>query len=476
MAGGISGLAFGDHATAAGDYSLAAGVYATASGMSATAIGNACQAIGPCATALGTNAVASGIASTALGSKTTASGKFGTAIGNQTVASGFSSFASGSQTTASGFTSFAAGNSTKATGYGSVALGWYASATNDYCFVWGDGSDAWDLTSSADHQFVIYALGGVGIGGPPGGDSLLDVQGNCRINDHNLFLRSVPDKNHGLGWYGGSRSFASVGIDGPVLYGASGGALGVRNNGELLAMGWDASGNVIVDPNGKNPGMLVGTTMNYSLAFGNSSGEGIASQRIPGTLPTFNNAFGLDFYTDFKKRCFIRNNGDVVVVNQLGIGRIPSWTLDVNGEAAKNSGGMWLIGSDARIKRDVATVTNALETLDKVRLVSFRYTDDYRAAHPSIEDHTYLNVIAQEFQEVFPDFVRHSGEKLADGSAMLQVDPYPLTIYSAAAVQELHRKVEDLAAELRAKEARLQALEQRLQKLERLVSLRTTAN
>jgi hypothetical protein len=127
---------------------------------------------------------------------------------------------------------------------------------------------------------------------------------------------------------------------------------------------------------------------------------------------------------------------------------------------------MWMIGSDARIKTEVVTVANALETLDKVRLVSFRYTDSYRAAHPTIEDHAYVNVIAQEFQEVFPDFVKHSGEKLADGSDMLQVDPYPLTIYSAAAVQELHRKVEDQAAELRAKEARILALEQRLERLE----------
>ena len=76
--------------------------------------------------------------------------------------------------------------------------------------------------------------------------------------------------------------------------------------------------------------------------------------------------------------------------------------------------------------------------------MDFRYTDDYRAAHPGIEDKRYLNVIAQEFAKVFPDDVKSSGEKLPDGSPILQVDTYPLTIYSAAAVQELHRENEAL--------------------------------
>ena len=47
-------------------------------------------------------------------------------------------------------------------------------------------------------------------------------------------------------------------------------------------------------------------------------------------------------------------------------------------------------------------------------------------------------IVAQEFAEVFLDYVKKSGEKFADGDEILQVDTYPLTIYSAAAVQELH--------------------------------------
>lgn len=106
------------------------------------------------------------------------------------------------------------------------------------------------------------------------------------------------------------------------------------------------------------------------------------------------------------------------------------------------------------------------------RPVKFRYTAEYRAQHPSIEDRRYLNVIAQEFQKVFPDYVKSSGEKLPDGSEILQVDTYPLTIYSAAAIQELNHK---LNAELKARDSRIEALEKRLAELEKLMNRATTA-
>src|SRR5262249_27869668 len=96
--------------------------------------------------------------------------------------------------------------------------------------------------------------------------------------------------------------------------------------------------------------------------------------------------------------------------------------LEVEGNASKSVAGSWLANSDRRIKTGISTVTNALETLSQVRLVNFRYTDSYRTAHPVIENHSYLNVIAQEFAQVFPDHVKGSGEKLPDGSEILQVD------------------------------------------------------
>ena len=149
----------------------------------------------------------------------------------------------------------------------------------------------------------------------------------------------------------------------------------------------------------------------------------------------------------------------------VGIGRTPTaHKLEVEGNASKTAGsGAWEINSDARIKTDVRTVTHALDTLDRVRLVRFRYTDEYRCEHPVLADREYLNVIAQEFAEVFPDYVQASGEKLPDGSEILQVDPYPLTIYTAAAVQELHEQLKE-------KDAQIAELSSRLEKLETMMA------
>lgn len=155
---------------------------------------------------------------------------------------------------------------------------------------------------------------------------------------------------------------------------------------------------------------------------------------------------------------------------RLGIGRLAAvHALEVEGDASKSTAGGWAANSDARIKTDVATVTNALETLERVRLVSFRYTDEYRSAHPGIADRRYLNVVAQEFAGVFPEYVRGSGDKLPTGTGepILQVDTYPLTIYAAAAIQELNRK---LIAEVQRQKAENTELRARLEKLERLVS------
>ena len=155
---------------------------------------------------------------------------------------------------------------------------------------------------------------------------------------------------------------------------------------------------------------------------------------------------------------------------RVGIGRSATANrLEVEGEASKTTSGSWAANSDARIKSEIAGITNALDTLDRVRLVSFNYSDAYRAQHPTIENHRYLNVVAQEFQLIFPDYVRGSGEKLASGEEILQVDTYPLTIYSAAAIQELRREVGAKEERIRLLEQKNSALEDRLAALERAV-------
>ncbi len=99
------------------------------------------------------------------------------------------------------------------------------------------------------HTILNYGTSGnVGIGTKNPSEKLEVKGGNIRVDDsYDLLLRN---SHHGLGWYGGDgitplKKFDGANIDGPVLYGYSGGALGVYNdNGQKVALRWDASGNV----------------------------------------------------------------------------------------------------------------------------------------------------------------------------------------------------------------------------------------
>jgi hypothetical protein len=75
----------------------------------------------------------------------------------------------------------------------------------------------------------------------------LDVAGSLSINDNTLYLRGGTDTNHGLAWYGGSKTFAGTAPDGPVLWGNAGGALGMSTGGvQRVALAWDGNGNVVI--------------------------------------------------------------------------------------------------------------------------------------------------------------------------------------------------------------------------------------
>jgi hypothetical protein len=162
------------------------------------------------------------------------------ALGSASVAMGLWSAANGANSLADGYSCTAAGSS-------SVALGYYSYADHGYSFVWNDGSSgvSGDIHTTGDNQFIIGASGGVGIGAAPG-DALLDIQGNVRLNQHDIFFREGTDRNHGLGWYGAGKLFGTVSPDGPVLYGWSGGGLGTLSGGSQLSLEWFGNGNVVV--------------------------------------------------------------------------------------------------------------------------------------------------------------------------------------------------------------------------------------
>jgi hypothetical protein len=161
----------------------------------------------------------------------------------------------------------------------------------------------------------IANTGNVGIGTSSPTDAL-DVEGDVRLNNHDLLFAQGADRFHGLGWYGAGKLFAGMNVDGPVLYGFGGGGLGSAGSTNL-ALRWIGNGQVIIDPTGLNAGSVT-----PGLTFGIGSGEGIASKRTAG-----GNQNGLDFYTGYTNRMSIANTGNV------GIGTTtPSSSLHVVGD------------------------------------------------------------------------------------------------------------------------------------------------
>ena len=71
----------------------------------------------------------------------------------------------GDVNTASGlYSTVCGGAGNSATGIASFAAGYFARSLHDDAFVWSDGSGTGNFTSTAVDQFLIHAIGGVGIG------------------------------------------------------------------------------------------------------------------------------------------------------------------------------------------------------------------------------------------------------------------------------------------------------------------------
>lgn len=247
-------------------------------------------------------------------------------------------------------------------------------------------------------------------------------------------------------------------------------SLAVLHDGTVVAWGWDAAGQSTVPPDLAEVTKVAGG-YGFSIALKADGtvvawGENANGQlAIPVTATqvvqvTAGAEHALALRAELVPARVARLDQDNVFQGRVGIKRSASTnSLEVEGNASKTVAGNWLANSDRRIKHDVRPLEGALEKLERVSLVDFRYTEDYRASHPGIDDKRYLNVIAQDFASVFPDHVQSSGESLPDGSPILQVDTYPLVIYSAAAVKELHRENTALKERLASQEERLRRLE-----------------
>ena len=160
-----------------------------------------------------------------------------------------------------------------------------------------------------------------------------------------------------------------------------------------------------------------------------------------------------DFASTGTNQFLIRASGGV------GIGtESPQFALHVNGDAGKPGGGAWTVASDARLKKDIRPLEQALARLLQLHGVTYEYKDP-KAIHELPGQQT--GMIAQEVEKVFPEWV----EPGRDGMKRLSVRGFEaLTV---EALRELRTEKDE---QIRARDAQINSMEKRLAALERMIS------
>ncbi len=114
----------------------------------------------------------------------------------------------------------------------------------------------------------------------------------------------------------------------------------------------------------------------------------------------------------------------------------------------------WQSVSDIRLKKDIVSIDTGLDSILKLRPVSFKYKTDEDTLPPR------LGFIAQEVQEVLPTIINES-----EDSGMLGLSMTEMTPHMVKAIQELHdenAKQKSEIVELRSEIAELRSLVQSL--------------
>ncbi|HOZ52453.1 MAG TPA: tail fiber domain-containing protein, partial [Chitinophagaceae bacterium] len=122
------------------------------------------------------------------------------------------------------------------------------------------------------------------------------------------------------------------------------------------------------------------------------------------------------------------------------------------------SGGTWT-NSDARIKKDITTISSALSDIKKLRPTTYYFkSDDEKYKYLNLPKNLQFGLIAQEVREVFPNIVNETRMKDEDGKereesvlSMNYTELVPVLIKGMQEQQELIEKLEKRINELEKK-------------------------
>ena len=160
-------------------------------------------------------------------------------------------------------------------GTGTLPFYGYAMSGSAYAWTYLDGSDGnkWKLHDSGD-WITVTPAGNIGLGTTtPGSNDRVEVSGSSRMDDNPIYLRAGGDRNHGIAY---SNTVSGITIDGPFIWGFSGGALGgvTTVNPDCVSLRWDWQGNVWISNNCSVATLSIRGGADLAEPFNISAGNG----------------------------------------------------------------------------------------------------------------------------------------------------------------------------------------------------------
>lgn len=318
----------------------------------------------------------------------------------------------------------------------------------------------------------------------------ISAKANITLNNHDILLRNCSDKNHGLGWYYGGKSFGTFSPDGPVLYGYRSGILGTTDGGKNGVLFWNKDGKVGIGTNKPGKNFHVAGTSKFTgeLELGNFNIPAGFTTELARNEPLINmdvnfrqkdknnNFLGAAFRIDSRPNdplfSWLRRSpgstSEVVLMalsrnGDLSIGkRNASCKLDVAGSICANG---TPINSDERFKKDIIVIENALTKLNDLDGVSyFMRTNEFKDRN--FPESKQLGLIAQDVEEVFPELVltQNDGYKAVNYDGMI-----PVLIEGIKEQQLIISDLEEKVSELEELKKQLNSQQQMISQLSTLV-------
>jgi hypothetical protein len=429
----------GNSTTASASYSIAMGNNTEAVGESSTAMGLNTEAVGIGSTAMGVSTIASNYSSIAMGRSTSSTGSSSTAMGYFTTASASYSTAMGYNTTASGNTSTAMGSSTKAIGGNSTAMSTDTRARAAFCTAIGIyNSGAGDSlswiptdpilevgigTSDANRKNALTILKngntGIGIATP---DAPLQIFSNASSTVPQLKLtESVADD--------GARIIFDNSIETSNRWTLYGRADDTDANSAFNIF-YNNAGNIITATGLGNVGIKGTPDADLHIRHANNAGAGGLK------LENSSNGDWMRLYvssTSGNLRLYSKSQGAAT------IGEFDDVT------------GAYVALSDRRVKEEFRKLNFNWADFMQLEPLTYQFIADK-------EHKSNIGMIAQDVNNIYPELVKYNAEE-----DMYHMDYSGFGVIAIKAVQELK-------AEIDAKDTIIEQLTQSLQALQQTVA------